>query len=201
MFCPNCGKKTNSNFCPDCGYDLRNITVSKPVSGSKSNPYTAYLRFYPNKMEAIRVLRIETGMNLAEAKKVIDGLFGTEIQPALTKIKNNSSPATTHQNSKTSNLIEVDVAYYANKYYPDKAKAVTALLQLGVSPVDARNAIDDAFLELDGYTNARKAEQQKKVRNIAKAAGKGIGMTAFAAGAIGLRVVSKLVKPYSKKRR
>ena len=41
----------------------------------------------------------------------------------------------------------------------------------------------------------------EKAQNVAKTVGKGVGMTAFVTGALGLRVISNLTKMYSKKRK
>ena len=79
MFCPNCGNYADSNFCPNCGCDLRNIVI-KPqtacVPRRQGNNYSSYMQYYPDKLEAIRRLRIDTGMGIAEADRIIDQLFG-----------------------------------------------------------------------------------------------------------------------------
>lgn len=80
-FCPDCGRPVASNFCPDCGCDLRKIPVSKPAAMGITEDYAQYLRFYPNKLEAIRALRVDTGMSLAEAYETINVLFGVDTRP------------------------------------------------------------------------------------------------------------------------
>ena len=79
IYYSDCGTYGDSNFCPNCGKDLRNVIIRKaPIVASvpKSNEYSAYMQYYPDKLEAIRSLRIDTGMSLADAKRMGDFLFG-----------------------------------------------------------------------------------------------------------------------------
>ncbi len=77
MFCPRCGTNAENNFCPNCGCDLRNIARSlNSKSKDSKNKYDVYMRYYPDKLAAIRALRIDTGMGLAEANRIINDLFG-----------------------------------------------------------------------------------------------------------------------------
>ena len=204
MYCPNCGNYAESNFCPNCGVDLRNIVISKSISKADTDDYNAYLRFYPNKIEAIQALRIDTGMNAVEAKQIIDKLFGSDAMPSKPIFKHSSEwkVASAANNVHHKDMIEVDVPHYANRYYPDKAKAISALIQLGVGGVDARKAMDDAFLEITNSKKQAKANnRQKTAQKAVKTAGKGVGIAAFTAGALGFRVISNLTKMYTKKRR
>lgn len=76
MYCPDCGTYANTNFCPNCGKDLRKYR-KKPAS-AKAQPadYSKYLRYYPDTLEAVRRLRIDTGMSSYEAMEIIERLFG-----------------------------------------------------------------------------------------------------------------------------
>ena len=76
MYCPDCGTYTDTNFCPNCGKDLRKYR-KKPAS-AKTQPadYFKYLRYYPDTLEAVRRLRIDTGMSSYEAMEIIERLFG-----------------------------------------------------------------------------------------------------------------------------
>ena len=49
--------------------------------------------------------------------------------------------------------------------------------------------------------NTANHSKQEKAQNAVKAVGKGVGLAAFAAGALGFRVISNLTKRYSNKRR
>ena len=78
MFCPNCGEYVDISFCPYCGCDLRKVTVnpqSRNISRRKRYVFASYMQYYPDKPKAIRRLRIDTGMGLAEAKQIVDSLF------------------------------------------------------------------------------------------------------------------------------
>ena len=203
MYCPNCGNYAESNFCPNCGTDLRIIAVARSTSKDCTNDYSAYLRFYPNKIEAIQALRIDTGMNAVEAMQIINGLFGADTRPTKPVFKHASEwkAVSTTSNAQHSDMVEVDVQYYANRYYPNKAEAIRALRQLGVGAVDAGNAIEEAFLEIEESRRRKEKERQQKMQNAAKVVGRGIGMAVFATGALGFHVVSNLTKTYTKKRR
>lgn len=199
-YCPNCGKLASSNFCPNCGSDLRNRNTLKPTSEINASDYNSYLRFYPNKVEAIQALRIDTGMGIVEAKGIVDTLFGANIMPEKPVFKHSTewkvvSPT---QNSQHKESIEVDVLYYARKYYPSKANAIQALQQLGVHAVDAGNAIEDAFLEIEGQ---KEKIRKEKVNNAIRAIGRGLGLTVLFSGCGIFRIVSGLVKPYMGKRK
>ena len=76
-YCPDCGRRVDSNFCPDCGADLRKTVIPQP----DTDDYSSYLRFYPYEIEAIQALRIDTGLNAVEAKKIIDRLFDAKVFP------------------------------------------------------------------------------------------------------------------------
>ena len=148
--------------------------------------YGAYLRFYPDKMEAIQALRIDTGLNAVEAQKIIDALFSTGKRSAAAAARRFEDTA------------EVDVAHYANRYYPSKPDAIRALRQLGVPEADAVNAIEEAFREIK---TDREANRRKNTRQAAKKAGKGLGLAAFFCGYGFFYTISRLVKPYMGKRR
>lgn len=49
--------------CPDCGTN-------------KDEKYAEYMRYYPDKWEAMSALRRETGLSFHEANEVINKLFG-----------------------------------------------------------------------------------------------------------------------------
>ena len=77
MFCPKCGTSAETNYCPNCGCDLRNIAKSLNSKAKEStNKYDVYMRYYPDKLAAIRALRIDTGMGFVEANRIINDLFG-----------------------------------------------------------------------------------------------------------------------------
>lgn len=83
MFCPNCGNNcADANFCSNCGIKLCHTVEADRTQGNKpSTPMnipnldTYYQRFYPNKIDAISALRIDTGMGFREAYKCIDFVF------------------------------------------------------------------------------------------------------------------------------
>lgn len=199
-YCPNCGSFADSNFCPNCGADLRKTTGPMSATGANTNDYSSYFRFYPNKIKAIQALRIDTGLNAAEAKKIIDQLFGANVFPKEPTFAHSSKwkKASLPSQSQYPGTIEVDTSYYANKFYPRKTEAIRALQQLGVGPVDAHNAIEDAFREIEEQT---KKVRQDKVSNAAKAIGKGIGLAALFSGYGIFRIITGLVKPYMGKRK
>lgn len=172
--CPNCGKSADSHFCPDCGMDLRSPVIPASASGIHTKDYASYRRFYPNKIEAIQALRTDTGMGAVEAKNIIDKLFGADVMPQKPEFRHPTrwNAVSSAANDRDPDFIEVDVAYYANQYYPDKAQAIGALLRLGVGGADARRAMDDAFQEIQ---NSKEADRQKKAQAAVKAMGKGAG--------------------------
>ena len=83
MFCPNCGHNCgDANFCSNCGRSLKDVSVevltdSQPTD-KRADMILRYGQYMPNRLEAIRVLRQDTGMGLLEAKQTIDELFGEE---------------------------------------------------------------------------------------------------------------------------
>lgn len=88
MFCPNCGNNCgDANFCSNCGHDLKGPVVAVPTVNHATDKRTEMMRRYgqymPNRLEAIRVLRQDTGMGPVEAMHVIDDLFGEEEQSKL----------------------------------------------------------------------------------------------------------------------
>ena len=172
MYCPVCGTKVQSNFCPNCGEDLRNRSVPKA-----GGAYADYLRFYPDKLAAIRALRIDTGMSLFEANSIVERLFGHE---------------------PPDHVAEVDVDDYARTYYPNKAAAIHALQRQEISEADATAAIEEAFRRI---RQEKEEERRVKAGKAAKTVGKGVGLTALFLGWGALRIISGLVKPYTKRRR
>lgn len=83
MFCSNCGKDCgDANFCSSCGTRLKETVAAVSAANSASDERTEMIRRYgqymPNRLEAIRILRQDTGMGLLEAKQTIDELFGEE---------------------------------------------------------------------------------------------------------------------------
>lgn len=171
MYCPNCSKRADYNFCPHCGYDMRSILASKAEEkrSAKKN-YDAYMRYYPDKMQAIQALRVDTGMGAAEAIAIIDQLFGPDPNA----------------------FSEEELLFYARQHYPDKAKAIQALRrETGIGAVDAQEAMDRAFQKLEGKSSNRSAQA-------AKAVGKGVGLAALGAGFTGLSIIAKLTKRYMK---
>lgn len=78
MRCPVCKTVADSNFCPNCGTKLRNPTA---VSTPRSGEYDVYLKYYPDKVKAIKQLRADTGLSLVTAKNIIDGLFAAQPKP------------------------------------------------------------------------------------------------------------------------
>lgn len=203
MYCPNCGNYAESNFCPNCGADLRNIVFARSTPKAKKDDYSAYLRFYPNKIEAIQALRIDTGLNAVDAMQIIDRLFGTDTMPTKPVFKHSSEwkAVATTNNVQHRDMTEVDVQYYANRHYPNKSEAIRALCQLGMRPVDASNAIEEAFIEIKESKRHKELERRQKAQNVVKVLGRGVGMAAFATGVVGFRVISGLTKKYTKKRR
>ena len=139
-------------------------------------------------------------MNAVEAKDIIDKLFATNDKPAKPTFKHSAEwkIVSTTNNGQHKDMVEVDVQYYADRYYPNKSEAIQALRQLGVDAVDANNAIEDAFIEI---RQSKELEHRKKAQQAAKVVGRGVGMAAFATGALGFRVISNLTKMYTKKRR
>lgn len=93
MFCPNCGNECgNANFCPNCGTNLKGAVITASTVEDKLDERTEMIRRYekymPNRLAAIKALRTDTGMGLAEAKQVIDELFDGEsatYQPVMSK--------------------------------------------------------------------------------------------------------------------
>lgn len=86
MFCPNCGNNCgNANFCANCGRELKRNVVTVPAADNavdkRAEMVRRYERYMPDRLEAIRVLRQDTGMGFVEAKHTIDDLFGEEVQP------------------------------------------------------------------------------------------------------------------------
>ena len=76
MYCPVCGTKVQSNFCPNCGEDLRNRSVPKA-----GGTYADYLRFYPDKLAAIRALR-DAGLVEKLPEKMKQAALARENNPA-----------------------------------------------------------------------------------------------------------------------
>ena len=91
IYCPNCGKYTNSNFCPDCGRDLRNLPVKKaPAVTATQTKVTKdiylvntkitpaqfdemmYLLKTGDRLTAIRKIREWTPLSLADAVHIAD---------------------------------------------------------------------------------------------------------------------------------
>ncbi len=91
MFCPNCGNDCgNANFCPNCGTNLKGVVVT--VSAADDTPHESpkkfrRYRYMPNELAAIKALRADTGMSLAEARQIIDDHFYEAVtkNPALTR--------------------------------------------------------------------------------------------------------------------
>ena len=80
MYCPDCGTYVESNFCPNCGKDIRNVVIKKAPPKkhkSKYNNYSEYMQYYPDKTEAIKRLRTDTGMGIVQANTIITNLFET----------------------------------------------------------------------------------------------------------------------------
>ena len=170
---------------------------------NNTNDYASYLRFYPNKIEAIQALRVDTGLNAMEAKKIIDRLFGADVMPTTPTFKRSSQlkAASSSGCDWHAETIEVDVGYYAQKYYPNKSEAIHALRQLGVGDADARNAIENAFLEIQKKKHQKDIQRKKKDQKAVKTVGKTAGLTALFGGYGVFWIVSRLVKPYMGKRR
>lgn len=203
MFCPICGNYANSNFCPNCGADLRNVNIPKHPAKESTDDYASYLRFYPNKIEAIQALRIDTGMNAVDAKRIIDKIFGTSTMPTTPKFTHSPAwkVASPPEHDLHANIIEVDVQYYADKYYPNKSEAIRALRQLGVGAADASNAIDEAFAKIKGNNRRKEMERHEKAQNAVRVVGKGAATAVAATGILGFKTISKLTRMYTKKRR
>ena len=78
MYCPDCGTHVESNFCPTCGKDMRNVVIKKippQKHKSKYNNYSEYMQYYPDKTAAIKRLRADTGMGIVQAETIITNLF------------------------------------------------------------------------------------------------------------------------------
>ena len=187
MYCPNCGKRADMDLCMNCGTDMRNIVIFRPDRKSVANKYEAYRRFYPDKIRAIQALRIDTGMDLVEAKRVIDDLFGTSDTAAW--------------GMKSADTVKVDVRSVAKRHYPYKGNAIRALCSEGMNEREARIAIEEAFSKIGEEKRRAEEERQKKVQKAVKTVGKGVGLAALTTGYIGLSTIAKLTKPYVKKRR
>jgi len=74
MFCKYCGGfiDGDSVFCKLCGEDLSSANVTDNTNQSDNEISEVYDMFGGNKLEAIKHLHVTTGVNLAEAKKMID---------------------------------------------------------------------------------------------------------------------------------
>lgn len=195
MFCPNCGTYTDGTRCLRCGMELQGIVLPKTAAGERKTRYDTYRRFYPNKIEAIQALRIDTGMNAVEAKRIIDHLFGADVMPEKPVFPHSPGWKATGQTQPAHqpDFVEVDVAYYANRHYPSQKEAVRALCRLGVGEEDARIAIAEAFREIE---SSREQERREKMQKTAKTVGKGIGLAALFGGYGALHIVSKLTGQY-----
>ncbi len=212
MYCPDCGNYVDSNFCPNCGCDLRNVPSVRSIGERKKKDYSVYRQLYPNKLEAIKALRKDEGFSLAEAKQILDDLFASDGVADEDSVKYfpKDYKATQCQYDDSIKITKADAFYYADKYYPDKAKALAELLRLGIGGIESRKAIDEAFREIEKARRNKVApyhpkenvtKNQQKAQRAASVIGKGFGMTVFAAGALGFRILSNLTKMYTKKRR
>lgn len=80
MFCPNCGNNCGDvKFCPNCSTNLKGIIFDIPskedISPEKAEMIRRYGQYMPDKLEAVRVLRQDTGMNAMDAMRTIEELF------------------------------------------------------------------------------------------------------------------------------
>ena len=123
---------------------------------------------------------------------------------AICKPRNDTSTQTNGVSNKIARpveYVEVDVNYYANKFYPDKDKAINAIVQNGVSKIDAKIAMDNAFEEIETKRKSIKLDRQERLQNAAASIGGGLAVASVGAGIAGLRLAANITKRYMKKKR
>ena len=131
MFCPECGTNTDSNFCPNCGYDLRKIPVrnsdklAAPQKKVQKNIYfgdtritaTQYKEIHDfikagEKLEAIKRIRTWTSLSLADAVNIADNFNSIDFSRPQTLIhvnkaqKNHLDQSTTTNQKKAQNAVK-----------------------------------------------------------------------------------------------
>lgn len=76
MFCPNCGAEADCNFCPVCGYALRQkqsaIYLGHTQISRQQFAQIQQMLQAGEKLEAIKQIRLCTDLNLADAKYIAD---------------------------------------------------------------------------------------------------------------------------------
>ena len=160
MYCPDCGNYVDSNFCPNCGYDLRHIALRDNLNTS-----------VPQKREQIIYLG-DIKINHQQFKEIQQQIKAGEKLEAIKRIRTWTP------------LSLADAVHITDNFYSIDFMRPQELIHVNKPNENTVN-----------YSN------QKKAKNAAKAVGKGVGIAAFATGALGLRIISNLTKIYSKKRR
>lgn len=82
-------------------YSIRFKNSMKPID------WTYYTKFYPNKTKAIQVLRLDTGLGLADAKVVVEEIFARLNRGDVEQRETNAEHIVESNRPKVSNLKKV----------------------------------------------------------------------------------------------